>query len=63
MQLDAAAAALAELEKPIMIAKVDADKYRRLGDKYEIEYAIMPFIYLTTKFYFCLLYDMKFQVV
>ncbi|KNA18886.1 hypothetical protein SOVF_066890 [Spinacia oleracea] len=36
-ELDAAAAALAELEKPIMIAKVDADKYRRLGDKYEID--------------------------
>lgn len=36
-ELDAAAALLAELEKPIVIAKVDADKYRRLGDKYEID--------------------------
>lgn len=43
MQLDKAAAALAELEKPIVIAKVDADKYRRIGDKYEIEYAIVLF--------------------
>ncbi|XP_021767253.1 protein disulfide-isomerase 5-2-like [Chenopodium quinoa] len=36
-ELDAAAAALAGLEKPIVIAKVDADKYRRVGDKYEID--------------------------
>lgn len=36
-ELDKAAAALAELEKPIVIAKVDADKYRRIGDKYEID--------------------------
>jgi len=43
VQLDAAAPILAELKEPIVIAKVDADKYRRLGDKYEIEYAILPF--------------------
>ncbi|CAO2835302.1 unnamed protein product [Amaranthus hypochondriacus] len=36
-ELDAAAAMLAGLEKPIVIAKVDADKYRKLGDKYEID--------------------------
>ncbi|XP_021748281.1 protein disulfide-isomerase 5-2-like [Chenopodium quinoa] len=36
-ELDAAAAALAGLEKPIVIAKIDADKYRRVGDKYEID--------------------------
>lgn len=41
--MDAAAAMLAGLEKPIVIAKVDADKYRKLGDKYEIEYAIILF--------------------
>ncbi|KAL2893571.1 Protein disulfide-isomerase 5-2 [Bienertia sinuspersici] len=36
-ELDAAAAVLAELDNPIVIAKVNADKYRRLGDKYEID--------------------------
>lgn len=36
-ELDAAAPILAELREPIVIAKVDADKYRRLGDKYEID--------------------------
>lgn len=36
-ELDAAAPILAELREPIVIAKVNADKYRRLGDKYEID--------------------------
>lgn len=36
-ELDAAAPVLAGLKEPIVIAKVDADKYRRIGDKYEID--------------------------
>ncbi|KAK9743299.1 hypothetical protein RND81_03G230400 [Saponaria officinalis] len=36
-ELDAAAPVLAQLKKPIVIAKIDADKYRRVGDKYEID--------------------------
>lgn len=35
-QLDTAAAILAESKQPVVIAKVDADKFRHLGDKYEI---------------------------
>ncbi|MCL7024134.1 hypothetical protein MKW94_025416 [Papaver nudicaule] len=36
-ELDAAAPVLAKLEKPIAIAKVNADKYTRLARKYEID--------------------------
>ncbi|KAH9624007.1 hypothetical protein KSS87_007023 [Heliosperma pusillum] len=36
-ELDAAAPVLAQLKKPIVIAKIDADKFRRVGDKYEID--------------------------
>ncbi|KAI3960214.1 hypothetical protein MKW98_016938 [Papaver atlanticum] len=36
-ELDAAAPVLAKLEKPIAIAKVNADKYTRLATKYEID--------------------------
>ncbi|KAI3865158.1 hypothetical protein MKX03_016098 [Papaver bracteatum] len=36
-ELDAAAPVLAKLEKPIAIAKVNADKYTRLASKYEID--------------------------
>lgn len=36
-ELDAAAPVLSGLKEPIAIAKVDADKYRRLGNKYEID--------------------------
>lgn len=36
-QLDVAAPILAELKEPVVIAKVDADKYRRIGNKYEID--------------------------
>ncbi|KAL5558466.1 hypothetical protein UlMin_034677 [Ulmus minor] len=36
-QLDIAARLLASLKEPIVIAKVDADKYKRLGSKYEID--------------------------
>lgn len=39
LQLDKAAPVLAGLKDPIIIAKVDADKYTRLASKYEIEYA------------------------
>lgn len=41
LQLDAAAPVLAGLNEPIVIAKVDADKYRRLASKYEIEYVVL----------------------
>lgn len=37
-QLDEAAPVLAELKDPIVIVKVNADKYRRLADKYDVEY-------------------------
>ncbi|WOL11942.1 protein disulfide isomerase-like 5-2 [Canna indica] len=36
-ELDAAAPMLAQLQKPIMIAKINADKYRKLAEKYEID--------------------------
>ncbi|GAB4861443.1 Protein disulfide-isomerase 5-2 [Ancistrocladus abbreviatus] len=36
-ELDAAASALAGLKEPIIIAKVNADKYTRLASKYEID--------------------------
>ncbi|KAL6179118.1 hypothetical protein ACLB2K_050634 [Fragaria x ananassa] len=36
-QLDAAAPMLASLKNPIVIAKVNADKYRSLGDKYGVD--------------------------
>ncbi|KAK2659290.1 hypothetical protein Ddye_005823 [Dipteronia dyeriana] len=36
-QLDEAAPVLAGLKKPIVIAKVNADKYKRLANKYEID--------------------------
>ncbi|GAB2291180.1 Protein disulfide-isomerase 5-2 [Dionaea muscipula] len=36
-ELDAAAPVLAGLREPIVIAKIDADKYRRLSSKYEID--------------------------
>ncbi|CAL0303076.1 unnamed protein product [Lupinus luteus] len=37
-ELDAAAPILATLKDPIMIAKVDADKFNRLAKKYDVEY-------------------------
>lgn len=37
LQLDTAAPVLAQLSEPIVIAKVNADKYRKLASKYEIE--------------------------
>ncbi|KAJ3671679.1 hypothetical protein LUZ60_007758 [Juncus effusus] len=36
-QLDSAAPVLARLNEPIYIAKLDADKYRKLASKYEID--------------------------
>lgn len=36
-QLDEAAPVLAELSEPIVVAKVNADKYRKLGSKYGVE--------------------------
>lgn len=38
LQLDKAAAALAGSKNPVVIAKVDADKYTSLASKYDIEY-------------------------
>lgn len=38
LQLDKAARILADLKQPISIAKIDADKYKRVGSKYDIEY-------------------------
>ncbi|KAJ6819964.1 protein disulfide isomerase-like 5-2 [Iris pallida] len=36
-ELDVAAPILAGLNEPIVIAKINADKYRKLGDKYDID--------------------------
>ncbi|KAH0660642.1 hypothetical protein KY285_027456 [Solanum tuberosum] len=36
-QLDKAASILADLKQPISIAKIDADKYKRVGSKYGID--------------------------
>lgn len=36
-ELDTAAPILAGLKEPIVLAKINADKYRRLADKYEID--------------------------
>lgn len=38
LQLDAAAPILAKLGKPVVIAKVNADKFTRLASKYDVEY-------------------------
>lgn len=38
VQLEAAAPILAKLKQPIIIAKLNADKYSRLARKLEIEY-------------------------
>lgn len=43
MQLDKAAPVLAGLKQPIIVAKIDADKYKRLASKHEIEYAATTF--------------------
>lgn len=40
LQLDAAAPILAKLKQPIVIAKLNADKYSRLARKIEIEYVL-----------------------
>lgn len=37
VQLDEAAPMLAGLSEPIVVAKVNADKYRKLGSKYGVE--------------------------
>lgn len=44
LQLDEAAPILASLKEPIVIAKVNADKYTRLAKKHDIEYASRDFI-------------------
>ncbi|KAH6759388.1 PDI-like 5-2 [Perilla frutescens var. frutescens] len=36
-ELDKAAPVLAELKPPIVVAKVDADKYRKLGSKHDVD--------------------------
>jgi protein disulfide-isomerase A1 len=37
LQLDEAAVVLAGLSTPVVVAKVNADKYRKLGSKYGVE--------------------------
>lgn len=46
LQLDKAAPVLAQLNEPIMIAKINADKYTKLAAKYEIEYVLFSLIML-----------------
>lgn len=43
LQLDAAAPILAGLKEPIVIAKINADKFTRLARKYDIEYVASLF--------------------
>lgn len=43
LQLDKAAPVLAGLKKPIIVAKVNADKYKRLASKHEIQYVVAAF--------------------
>lgn len=38
LQLDKAAPVLAGLKQPIVVAKVDADKYRKLASKHDVVY-------------------------
>ncbi|XP_074579278.1 uncharacterized protein LOC141835805 [Curcuma longa] len=40
-ELDATAPVLAQLNEPIVIAKINADKYRKLASKYEIDGEIL----------------------
>ena len=40
LQLDAAAPVLAALKQRIVIAKVNAEKFSRLAEKYEVEYGL-----------------------
>lgn len=44
LQLDEAAPILAKLKEPIVIAKVDADKFSRLASKQEIEYVLFEIL-------------------
>ncbi|KAG6390282.1 hypothetical protein SASPL_148014 [Salvia splendens] len=39
-ELDKAARVLAGLKPPVVVAKVDADKYRKLGSKHDVEYVV-----------------------
>lgn len=48
LQLDAAAPVLAALKEPIVIAKVNADKFTRLAVKYDIEYGSIAFYFYPT---------------
>lgn len=41
LQLERAAPVLAGLKQPIAVAKVDADKYKKLASKHDIEYVSM----------------------
>lgn len=43
-QLEKAAPVLAGLKQPIVVAKIDADKYRSLANKHEIEYVQKSFL-------------------
>lgn len=38
LQLDKAAPILAGLKPPIVVAKINADKYKKLASKHDIEY-------------------------
>lgn len=46
LQLDKAALVLAQLSEPIVIAKLNADKYTKLAAKYEIEYILFILVTL-----------------
>lgn len=53
LQLDKAAPILAGLKPPIVVAKIDADKYRKLGSKHDIEYvASFSLLFLTRNVFF-----------
>jgi hypothetical protein len=47
LQLDVAAPVLAQDSKPIILAKIDAEKHSRVASKYQIRYRFM----IISKFY------------
>ena len=48
MQLDKAAPILAGLKTPIVIAKVNADQFTRLANRFDIEYAAMALFFCSS---------------
>ena len=45
LQLERAAPVLAGLRQPIVVAKVDADKHKKLASKHNVEYVAMVYCF------------------